>query len=482
MAIPPLGPGAEPPRPSQEIEIDTKVFSDQGFPLVDLPTLRAIIPKDLQEKMIAHNSIDLDPESQNSENIEKMKSLAQSCNNLTHFIRHHPLLTSGLVAGVLFIISAVALTTAVALGHTSIHILGADIPLNLEVSAVLVYQGVFLVNMVRRAAQKDEIELKIEKLKQEKIEDNLHASGEIQQYLREVTIGKNYYEAAREMRRVTFNLLREEYEQAILNRSILAQNSDLLTTLSPEDINLIKEADKIIRQCFDQIDLTETPEIKALTIALPDHPTDRNLKNKEIAASLGKKLAALFEENAPLFLRTKTSKLISFSGLAFLALSGIGIYFWLKGITGIPLFEHLGIGVLAPMAVYGLALFYEGYNSGKIDFLEKQKQALDQKFNIEDERFLEEKARIKRVVRSATEKIEKFYKEWSSLQETEKEIFELAKRQFVILSQLSEEKIGRGAKTLIAKAEESVPPFDSRRAVDFLSAPANGVELISTQS
>lgn len=342
-------------------------------------------------------------------NIEIAKCQVESCNK--SFARAHPILTGGIIVGVILLLVGVGIAVHALLGHATLTVMHQQVALGGGIAIMAIYYGVCVINMARRTALKEEAQKQLE------LAENLReeVSERSQKNIEDVIDRLNRRIEELEKQKI------QDYNQAVAirneiknyrNQLLKVIEKELPKTRLPFVQNALNLANGILQAPNLLLDPTQpqTPFVTEITI--PDAPTKEMEKNSKTAEQMQgtfSKLLNFVKENP-------SSVLLMVGGLAIAALGGYGAFLYLHGATSLYFFGALSVTTIAPFIIYGLSLAYEGYFNSETNRINKQLEALRTK-DMENLRKITEGEEILKDIENEGNKVlESFGQEWEKYQ------------------------------------------------------------------
>lgn len=339
-------------------------------------------------------------------NISSMERLGNGFNRVTRFAWNHPWLTAGIVIALLLFLATSYLTVSALMGHTSIAILGAHPELGASIAAMTLYYGVYLVNMARRAALKDDLEKGIEAQNalRKKIVDepDTNISTLVADMNKEISKINDHFAKIKDDTTHAHGVLKNQYDKA--NRSlkkIQAYQKQLGDQLPEEAKSLLRQTELVCPILPETALQIKSLDVDTDVIEFPDFVTDAMEKRIRKGRSLGKKFTDFFKETGSFMTKNPGSTTLIFGGVAICLLGGVGAFFWLHGYSGIYFYGSLSAMTILPILIYGGSLVYEGYNSGTINDLRKKLLKMEENKNEIEEAIEREKNRLDEISHQA---------------------------------------------------------------------------------
>ncbi len=476
------------------------VVGDRPLSMLDEP--RAFGPLEAQHKSLSNLVAVFKEQHPTEEKLSVMKRMSRGLNRAAEFVRKHPWLSAGMVVAILLFIATSYLTVSALMGHTSIAIFHAHPEIGAGIAFMTLYYGVYLLNMSRRAALKDDLEKRIEahnefKNKlisrrelniQEIVEDMNDEIGETNRSLQ--LIQKEMHLAHQEVK------LQYDKANAVLNRvkeyqqTLITLLRENLPTAQKEDVmEALERASAAVRSGGDTLVFpemeTELPLVPVMKIVsehieIPDTVTENMEENARKARSMGQKFKGLFTGMNKFMSENPGSASLVISGLAMCVLAGVASYFWLHGMSNMYFFGSLSAMTIAPMFIYGLSMVYEGYNSGVINDLRRQLNRIDEDNEKRNEALDQERERLNKIARQARGTFQQFTKSWQEFHQVESEKHKLAleglRERDVSMWQHAEGFCEAIIRSLLRIYPE-IEPVEARRV---LSEPAKGAVIAGT--
>lgn len=421
-------------------------FADADRPMDDA-TFREGSAEDLPSRRRLPGTIVLPEQYDSPVNRTLLQKLGKVFYNIWLFAKKHPFYTAGFILGLGLLALSAPLLVSVLSNQLGISILKAQVAVGLVTVGMAFYYAVFLINMARRHAFKDELEAAIDR--------HQKLGEQILKLLSEEQLKKSAEKLeakARDLERENLKQARdtrakiEEIQSQILDlkeaqENVRAAQQKLKPSITkgfskeiPEAIQLhcISAYDQAQEALKEGIALAAHPELLPLEeqeifgeeITIPSAATAQMVKNQGYLSKLTKALVHLPGDLKTFIKNNPGSTVLIFTGLFLTIAAGVGLYFWLEGVTEVYLIGSLSLSTLLPLTMYGLSLMYEGYNSSTINKLTASLEAEKEKIKKVVEEFNQKKMQLKRVKASAKLSLEQFQEEWKAFHTKEMDYLE----------------------------------------------------------
>lgn len=415
-------------------------FKNGGEPMTNLsqdPLVASLeLTTDAQSRLSSHVDVDLS-ETIPTENLQKRSELQVKMKNLAHFAKNHPFLTSGFMIALLLVGISAYFTINSLLGHTSFSILGAHPAIGGGITFMTLYYSIYLINLCRRAAIKDELasrlkaheELSEELMKSEKVDlrsltekinlniQNFHESQRtIESNLRaNAQIVKQHYTTQMEALE-KLKADQKKLEQLIEKdtKKMPKETQKILLGALNQTTNAIREGSLLLTKAPSFPSLEEIPQLSQLEIEFPDEPTPNMKENQKKQQALKGKFEIAFSENVAFIKKNPSGITFFVAGLMMCAFSGIALAFYLHGSSSIFFFGSISLTTLLPISTYGLNLLYEARNSSRINELKSQLKEI-QEINAKRKEDLQaERKQLDEIRKKTSNTFQQFTEQWGS--------------------------------------------------------------------
>lgn len=438
-----------------------KIVSNYGqnIPLSSLPPPSLTI---VEEQQTFNNDLSstMNQFKEDEKHVEIGQRQVNNCNKLTAFAKSHPILTAGIVAGILLFLVGAGIAVHALMGHATLTLFHQQVALGGGIAIMAIYYGVCLVNMARRTALKDEAQKQLESA--EKLKEQIGEKSEkgIENIKKEL----NGRIALLQQKKI------QEYNKAVEIKAVIKKYRDQLLKLTQNSVptsqlpyvnTALERANVVINAPTLHFE-PEQPELPFIAeIVIPDVPTLEMKKNAQTAEQMQgsfSKLVHFVKENPG-------SLLLMLGGLAIAALGGYGAYLYLHGASSLYFFGTLSVTTIAPFMIYGLSLAYEGYFNSETNRINKQLESLNRK-DLENLRKISEGGEILEKIKAEGEKvIQSLGKEWANYQG----------KQGIDVEAVGEwERVKGVCEGILGMLGEL--PVESQKALNSLSQPYNYVK------
>lgn len=420
-------------------------FSQGMRPLTDpIEPVSGTDPASARKKLLSTTDVDLSTPPQ-PVNAAKRSGLRASMEKLGTFAKNHPWLTAGLVFATLMVGVTAYLTVQAFLGHDTISILGAHPEIGGGLTFMMVYYTVYLINLCRRSALKDDLEARIhehnkfiDELSQAKDVD-LEALGK-RMNAEIMKLGVTFLEIEQQQS-ATQEVLQQQFDKAKLAHENIKNLQQGLLRLYREQGTTMPEGTRVVvEQTMDQLSLAirdgarmaalefpsraSTPviptiEILPSTIVIPPLQTETMKANAEKLLSFREKIQSLLAGAGTTLKQSPGSMALFVGGLGMCVLSGVAIFFYLHGATNLYFFGSLSLMSIVPMGIYGISLIYEGYNNATIGSLQRDLEEIERNGAARKEALDNEQKRLERIQQSAAVTLQDFTSRWTEFQKIE---------------------------------------------------------------
>jgi hypothetical protein len=487
----PPPPGQPPPKPPRQAQQTWADFRDQTPHQLEEPSPYAN-PQAMSDEIIERDVINT--ETPVPQNVAKRGALLQKMQQLGQFAAKHPFLTVGFVIALLLVACTSYLGLHALLGHATVSILEAEVAVGGGTVFMTLYNAVYLINLCRRAKLKDDLKARA-KINNQNIDQDLkNKQKDLQRLENQIdSIKKDTIRTSieqekinREAHEATYKRLKEAEENL---RKIEEYKTDMhgLIHKRPEGQEETAEA---IRAAIQKIENKITDGAKLLVATalvesekfpkeIPKEPkeskfdlntkiiwpsgiTSKMKKNQLKVLTLKQKLGKNINALATTLKNNPVSSALLMAGVVMFALSGVALYFYLGGATSLYFFGAIDLMSIVPMAIYGLSLIFEGYNSFTIQSLEN-KMREDKKRGDEQMRALEEeRARLNGIFDQTNKKYADFNKSWGELQKLEVQVLEQEARVQEIIQTIHD--VALKSETLVEWVKKTFAAIETQRA------------------
>ena len=424
---------------SSDISLFTHVSS--GYhPLMETalpPPAENLNPEKAKAQILNKSNLVIESEKIPPQRKDLLAKLQKSSSELADFAKKHPFLTAGFVLGIIFLFCAFPTLASVLAHESGITLFHAQLAVGMGLVMMTIYYGVYLINLARRAALKDDLEARVELLTRR--EESL-LSGEADQ-----EFGAKVIQDAKKIGEVgqqKIDALRQQYqesERTILNaeknrdrlietqKKLQAHINSVFFPQLPQEMqdsarrlnesfsNEIRNGAKHLAS-FEPMILT--PE---LVLEIPEAPTPKQIANQQIQQQMGEHMKGFFDtlggylgSFVSMVKENPISMLIGLVGTVFTLLAIPALTYWLSGYQSVYLIGSLGLLGAFQFVIYGLSLIYESYNSAMIEKLKKELKSLEETTNAHEEKILQAKEALEKIQKQAQISLETYQQGWSN--------------------------------------------------------------------
>lgn len=370
------------------------------------------------------------PHPDNKEILSRVKEQGTS---LMQFAKNHPFLTAGFVLGIIFLLCAFPTIVSALAGKTGFNLFHVKVAAGLGLGVTMLYYGIYLINMARRASIKDELEAQLDS--QEQIRKHaLKATRE--SYSKDV-------ETISQSARLTASQSKEKLEKKVLDlQSDQTQITSCIATLNQSiQSAAFQHLPKALQKSTKETLLKAEAELKngpqALstkepgetlgheltftlpplpkTLSLPDQPTQGQIKNQAIQRSISQKMGESLKV-IPSFLKEHPGSAATITVGVFAILAALpALIFWLHGDASIYL-----IGSLTPVNVFqfviiGLSLIVQGHTSVGIDNLKKELALIEKELDEHLKTYEKMNKEAQEFREKALQSLSEYQQQWQSV-------------------------------------------------------------------
>lgn len=369
----------------------------------------------------------------NPENQAKKGRIREAFSNLGQFIKNHPFYTIGLIVGLILVVGAAHFLATSLAGQFNISIFNAHIIVGGGVVFMAIYYGVYLINMARRAAVKDDLEAQVEAhnklIKHIFTSQDRNLQQHVQQLNHDISVATKEHLKLHEEAKKQETSLRKTLQasESSLDQMVKIQKTLLLSVTANQPTETkelitrglekltegISEGAALLNSRADEaMPLIPFLKIETQQGEIPDQVTDAMEENQLKLRSMGERFLILLQDIGNFVVDNPGSSFLIFSGLLMTLAAGIGVYFWFHGATNLFFIGSLSILTLAPMVIYGFSFIYEGYLSGVINDLRRKVKKIEQDNQKRIESLDEEQNRLALIQTQAQESLQGFQKSW----------------------------------------------------------------------
>jgi hypothetical protein len=411
-------------------------FTQGHRPPDSLPEPTGTIVDDIQARQESiKNILQLEQEIK-AAHASKRAGLMEKMQKIGTFAANHPFLSMGFLVGLLMVAVTGYLTFEALLGHQTIALFHMHPELGGGLTFMMIYYSIYLISLCRQAAIKDEETARIkmhEEFRKELTKSRTHNLKDLasRMNIKTFKLAEDYLAMEQDIQKTRSIINQEldtarkslqeikEYQKSIFQ--LIEAHAYKMPTATAESVavTFIKMC-AIIRSGEEEL-LANLPEITKvpgiLKLEFEDNLLDFSEKNemsdnvKKLARF--KKAMTSFFKNIRLYLKNNPGSVsLMAGGLLMCILTGLAFYFYAKGASDIYFFGELSLVTIAPMAIYGFSLIYEGYSNSSITSLQQKLKELEQEDVKEIRELTEELNRLENIKKQTAKTFEKFQNEW----------------------------------------------------------------------
>lgn len=320
------------------------------------------------------------------ENIQKLDRVRVQGVSLVTFAKNHPFLTMGFALGIVLMLAAFPIVGSAFAHVKGITLFHGSIGTNLLVGLTLTYYGVYLINLARRAKQKDLSEAKL----QAQLELNKEFFKSIQEASKETILSsaeksvakikKKSLETVEQLKKKSSELSTkiETYQtkfhelkgkQVELEKKLLKLPDHLQKT---GQTALQKVKDHILKGCIEITDPLSDTLVLPQEVKLPEIPSIAMKENAQLQKAMGSKMKGLLPFIGNFIKENPGSSLLMMVGLLFSLVAIPALIYFFAGSHSVYLIGTLSIAGTIQFVIYGFSLISEGYTILSSNKLQKE--------------------------------------------------------------------------------------------------------------
>lgn len=453
-----------------------KAFEDVSTPITPLPPpVPDVKPQSAKDDILTKTTqITLDPTIIPSERKGTIERVKGRVGEVVSFVKKHPFLAGGMVLGVLLLFCAFPTLASSFAQITGVTLFHAQLTIGLGLGLMIFYYGIYLINLARRAAVKDELESKLESIQSnqsslgkttseeemnkivkdissqaqtlktemlEEVENRKSKQDNLEKTLYQMTSQSELLKTKQTLESLLEGIgfknlpIEKQTEIKILFKQISDQVTSGAHALTKERPLFVNESETPIKsEQFFLEPVFEAPQLpNEMTLSPPSSATQA--ERKVMQATIKSKLGDLISSIGTFAKEKPASFALIVLGVIFTLVAIPALVYWMHGFTSVYLLGTLTLAGVIQFIVYGVSLIYEGYNSGMIDQINKDLLKIEEDGKQRKEELQKMESQVERIQEKGIQSLAQYKTAWEKHLSSLNENFQ---REITIFSESSQ--------------------------------------------